>query len=156
MHCCDFYWLEEQGEGPWQSRGLYEAFETQKGRSSSVQFIWRTAQAWEQPQSWTAEGRQPGANLAALDTLMTLVLNFWLSHHVRDLTTTWGHSLSLCERRKAENTPLDRVIYKRTCISRQPPNIQGVETEEPQITGHVAFYHLQSTWLYKLGDEPSS
>lgn len=22
MWCCDFYWLEEQREGPWQSRGL--------------------------------------------------------------------------------------------------------------------------------------
>lgn len=63
----------------------------------------------------------------------------------RGLTTDWGHSLSLCGRRKAETTPLDQVIYKRTCISRQPPYIRGMETQEPGITGHAAFHHLRST-----------
>lgn len=43
----DFYWLEEQREEPWHSRGL-----SQKGRSSSsVPVFWGTAHACEEPQS---------------------------------------------------------------------------------------------------------
>lgn len=44
--CSDFYWLEEQREGPWQGWGLQDT----KGRSSSsVQFIWGARQALEKP-----------------------------------------------------------------------------------------------------------
>lgn len=91
MHCCDFYWLEEQREGPWQNRGLQNT----KGKVFfSVLYLgnWTGLSLALELNSWGGTTAWDKVDPQNTLTQVIFLLNCWPSQPPRGRTRAGGHS----------------------------------------------------------------